>query len=282
MGVQSNARYTYEPDVVFPPGDTLADWLNDRGMTQAELATRAGLSTKHVNQMVKGAAPITTETALRLERVTGVPTHVWNNLEMSYRSHLTRLAEQERLANDAEWLEQLPVSELVKRGKIESRKGSAERVSEICAFFGVANPAAWRKMWQQPDAAYRASQAFVRDPGAVAAWLRIGEIEATNINCAPFDKSTLLNLVDELRRLTHERDPATWMPKAQVLCASTGCARRRTGDSEGRDSTVPHDGFPQARHSFRSAPGTSDMTSLGSRCFTRSGISCCTPRRTHS
>ncbi len=224
MGVQSKARYTYEPDVVFPPGDTLAEWLNERGMTQAELATRAGLSTKHVNQIVKGAAPITTETALGLERVTGVPTHVWNNLEMFYRSHLTRRAEQKRLANDAEWLEQLPVGELVKRGKIERREGAAERVSEICSFFGVANPAAWRKMWQQPGAAYRASQAFVRDPGAVAAWLRMGEIEATKINCAPFDKSTLLDVVDELRRLTHERDPATWVPKAQVLCASTGIA----------------------------------------------------------
>ena len=224
MGIQSKTRYTYEPDVVFPPGDTLAEWLNERGMTQTELAVRAGLSTKHVNQIVKGAAPITTETALGLERVTGIPAHLWNTLEMSYRSHLARRAEQERLADEAEWLKQLPVSELVKRGRIERSEAVAEQVSRICAFFGVANPAAWNKMWQQPDAVYRASQAFVRGPGAVAAWLRIGEIEATNINCAPFDKSRLLDVVNELRGLTTERDPATWVPKAQALCASAGIA----------------------------------------------------------
>ena len=123
MGVQSKARYIYEPDVVFPPGDTLAEWLNERGMTQTELATRAGLSTKHVNQIVKGAAPITTETALGLERVTGIPAHVWNNLEMSYRSHLTRLAEQERLADDAEWLNNCQSANLSSEARSKRRAG---------------------------------------------------------------------------------------------------------------------------------------------------------------
>ena len=224
MGTRSNPRYPYEPDTVFPPGETLAEWLDERDMTQAELAARTGLSTKHVNQIVKGAAPITTETALGLERVTGIPAHLWNSLEMSYRSHLTCRAEQERLADDAEWLEQLPVGELVKRRRIERRAAVAERVIEICTFFGVANPAAWRNMWQQPDAAYRASQAYVKDPGAVAAWLRIGEIEATKIDCAPFSKSALLAVVDELRGLTNESDPGTWVRTAQALCASAGVA----------------------------------------------------------
>ncbi|WP_419837778.1 helix-turn-helix transcriptional regulator [Candidatus Poriferisodalis sp.] len=102
MGTRTEPRYAYEPDTVFPPGETLAEWLDERGMTQVELAARTGLSPKHVNQIVKGAAPITTETALGLERVTGVPAHLWNSLEISYRSHLTRCAEHERLADDAE------------------------------------------------------------------------------------------------------------------------------------------------------------------------------------
>ena len=224
MSTRSGPRYAYEPDTVFPPGETLAEWLDERGMTQAELAARTGLSPKHVNQIVKGAAPITTETALGLERVTGVPAHLWNSLEMSYRSHLTRCAEHERLADDAEWLEQLPVGELVKRDRIARRATVAERASEICTFFGVANPAAWRNIWQQPDAAYRASKAFTKSPGAVAAWLRIGEIEGSAIECEEFSKSSLRALLPELRSLTTEPDPAVWVPAVRERCSRVGVA----------------------------------------------------------
>ena len=147
-------------------------------MTQTELATVRGF---HQARQSDSQGRSADHYRVGLERVTGVPTHVWNNLE----TYTTRLAEQERLANDAEWLEQLPVSELVKRGKIESRKGSAERVRNLC---GVANQNVATTRCGVPSIA-----GIRRDPGAVAAWLRIGEIEATKTNCAPFDKSTLLN-----------------------------------------------------------------------------------------
>ena len=223
MPARTETRYPYEPDVIYPPGETLTEWLDEHGMTQAGLATRTGLSTKHVNQIVKGAAPITTETALGLERVTGVSSDFWNRLEISYRSHLTRLAERERLAEDAGWLDELPITALVKRGWIGRRSAGAERVKEVCSFFGVASYAAWLELWHKPTA-YRASRAFVKDPGAVAAWLRIGEIEAVKIDCKPFDKLALRNMIPELRDLTNEPDAATWVSGVQDRCASVGVA----------------------------------------------------------
>ncbi len=89
-----------ESDLVYPPGETLVEWLDEYGMTQAELAARLGLSAKHIKQIAKGAAPITIETALGLEQVTRVPAEFWNNLELNYRAHLTRHDERERLAQD--------------------------------------------------------------------------------------------------------------------------------------------------------------------------------------
>ena len=224
MSTRSGPRYAYEPDTVFPPGDTLAEWLDERGMTQAELAARTGLSTKHINQIVKGVAPVTPETALGLESVTRVSAHLWSSLEVSYRSHLTRCAESERLAQDAGWLDELPVAELVRRGWIEKRSSGAERVKEVCTFFGVASVAAWRSLWQQPDAAYRASKAFTKSPGAVAAWLRIGEIEGSAIECEEFSKSSLRALLPELRSLTTEPDPAVWVPAVRERCSRVGVA----------------------------------------------------------
>ena len=46
-------------DWVSPPGDTILDLIDERGWTQADLATRLGFSHKHVNQLVKGKVPLT-------------------------------------------------------------------------------------------------------------------------------------------------------------------------------------------------------------------------------
>ena len=90
LASHNRTTYRYEPDVVYPPGDTLQELLDERGLTQHELATRADLSTKHINQLIKGAVALTPETALRLERALGTPAHVWNNLESAYQSHRAR------------------------------------------------------------------------------------------------------------------------------------------------------------------------------------------------
>lgn len=89
-------RYRYEPESIFPPGETLSERLEEIGMTQTELAARTGLSTQHVNQIIRGSAPITPETALRLEHATRTAAQVWNNLEIMYRDHASRRAEAKR------------------------------------------------------------------------------------------------------------------------------------------------------------------------------------------
>ena len=88
-----NQRYPYEPDYAVAPGRTLQETASSLGIDQRELASRTGLSAKHVNQIVKGIAPLTQDTAIRLERVTGVPARLWNNLEAQYREQIARLEE---------------------------------------------------------------------------------------------------------------------------------------------------------------------------------------------
>ncbi len=63
----------YTPDVVSPPGATLADKLEEIGMSQAELANRTGRPKKTINEIIEGKAPITPETALQFKRVLNIP-----------------------------------------------------------------------------------------------------------------------------------------------------------------------------------------------------------------
>ena len=83
----------YQPDYAVPPGATLQEVLDEAGMTQAELAERTGLSAKHINQVIKGHASLTPQTAFRLEPVVGVPAKMWNSLEANYRDSLLRIQE---------------------------------------------------------------------------------------------------------------------------------------------------------------------------------------------
>ena len=120
----------YVPDVVSPPGETLLEILEDRGMSQAELAERTGRPKKTINEIIKGKAALTPETAIQLERVLGTPASFWNNREQNYRDWLARQEERKALAYSPHawgWTK----SELARRDEIISRlKEDAEKLSE--------------------------------------------------------------------------------------------------------------------------------------------------------
>ncbi|HMS71588.1 MAG TPA: helix-turn-helix domain-containing protein [Baekduia sp.] len=223
MARTPTAEHRYAPDLVLPPGETLVEVIAERGMTQAELAARTGLSAKHINQIVKGIAPITPDTALLLESTTGVSARVWSNLEIAYREHESRVEQAARLQADLGWLDELPINELIKKGWLPKGASPLDRLVGVCRFFGVANRSAWDAVWHKPTA-YRTSKAFSSHPGAVAAWLRIGEIEAAAIDCAPFDRTGLNDLLPVLRALTVDPDPGRWWPQLVGQCAEVGVA----------------------------------------------------------
>ena len=119
MGTKQKQRFAFEPDYAVPPGATLQETIDHLGIDQKELAARTGLTAKTINQIIKGKAPLTPDTALRLERVTGLPARTWNNLEANYREQLSRLESSKHLASQREWLKRIPTKELVVRGQLK-------------------------------------------------------------------------------------------------------------------------------------------------------------------
>lgn len=84
-------HYEFLPDYAIPPGATLQETIDSLGMTQCDLAMRTGMAVKTINEIVKGKAPTTPDTAILFERVTGVPARMWNMLEANYREQLARI-----------------------------------------------------------------------------------------------------------------------------------------------------------------------------------------------
>lgn len=213
----------YDPDYAVPSGHTLRDTLGSLGMTQADLAARAGFSVKHINQIIHGTAPITPETALNLEKITGVQARVWNSLESAYRDRLARLHDRDALASDTEWLSLLPIRELIKRGTLPDTRDKGVLLDEVCRFFAVANRKGWERVWRQPLAAFRRSPSFESDIGALASWLRLGQLEAADIECEPYDAKLFRSALVQIRALTM-RPTERWEPELRQLCSQAGVA----------------------------------------------------------
>lgn len=83
------ARKIYAPNELQPsepihPGEILKDELEARGVSQRKFASLIGVSYSVLNEVVNGKRPITTEYALKIEAATGIPAHLWVNMQTEY------------------------------------------------------------------------------------------------------------------------------------------------------------------------------------------------------
>src|SRR6478672_9821942 len=90
LAMKRKETFEYIATEVVVPGETLSEVLDERGITQSEFAKRLGRPIKTINEIVKGKAAITPETALQFEQVLGTPATFWMNREQQYREWLAR------------------------------------------------------------------------------------------------------------------------------------------------------------------------------------------------
>ena len=216
-------KYPYQPDYAVSPGATLKETLEIKGLSQADLALRTGLAEKTISQIINGIAPITYETAEKLELVLGTPSAVLDAREHSYREALVRLAETGRLAEEVEWLKEIPMKLLLERGQIRQDDDKRSLVRQALRFFGVSSVSAWRDVWERPCAQYRGALAQKNHPGHVAAWLRLGELAAESLPCEPYNAQRFREVLRELRSLTIGPVQA-WCQEVVTRCAAAGVA----------------------------------------------------------
>ena len=83
------------PDLLIHPGETISDLLEERGITQKELAQRAGVSEAFLSDVIHGKKDISKGLAMGLEYAFGVPGSFWLNLQANYDAELLSLQEEE-------------------------------------------------------------------------------------------------------------------------------------------------------------------------------------------
>ena len=84
------------PDWASPPGDTIQDCLDERGMTKLHLMRALGIPFDFAHELLLGEKCIVQEIAEGLEKMFDVPAQFWMNLERQYREAQLRLAKNRR------------------------------------------------------------------------------------------------------------------------------------------------------------------------------------------
>jgi len=83
------------------PGEHLrADFLPEYGLTPGGLAKAMGLRDRtRIERVVRGAQPVTPDTALRLARVFGTSPQFWMNLQAMHDLSVVAIARRDDLAS---------------------------------------------------------------------------------------------------------------------------------------------------------------------------------------
>jgi addiction module HigA family antidote len=215
---------SFNADWASPPGDLIEEVLEEYGWTRAELAQRLAFSAKHVNELLKGRASITADTAERLERVLGHDAGFWLRLEANYQQDLVRLQQLDALASQKDWLKELPLNWLQKQGWVEACSHKGQQVAACLKYFAVASIEAWRERYGEPLAVYRTSKSYATQQGSLASWLRRAETQAASIACRPYEAKAFRAALQEIRPLSCEGDPTVFVPQLQSLAAAAGVA----------------------------------------------------------
>lgn len=143
----------------------------------------------------------------------------WATREALFQAEMAAKAENEQLEEHAAWATQFPIKELKARSLIPKPATGGYLVAHLLRFLGIAHP----DQWVDPTVAYRKTRAFESNRFSLAAWLRVGELEAARIDCAPYDHERFLDALDEIRPLTRLQ-PSDWQPRITEICAAAGVA----------------------------------------------------------
>lgn len=197
-------------DLVIHPGETILDVLNERGITQSELAKRTGMSAPYISNVISGEKDISAGLAMALEYALGVPKSFWLNLQANYDAELLELNEIESVTDEEiALLADLSVvfSWLRKTFNLPKRSDKKQKVLYLRKSLRISS----LSILNEPIAngVFRISARAKVNPVVLNAWIRMCQVigETNTQRKIAFDTSKINDLIFDLKEvMTAEQD----------------------------------------------------------------------------
>ncbi|MCF0150594.1 MAG: helix-turn-helix domain-containing protein [Firmicutes bacterium] len=208
--------------IATPPGATIKEQLNNRGMSQKEFAARMDLSEKHISKLINGDVQLTPDVAIRLEVVLGVPAKFWSELEAVYREKLIKVEAENSMEEDEALAKRLPYSEMARYGWIPETKNSKEKVIHLRKYFEVVSLSLLEND-QITRIACRRLAITEKSDLALLAWIQEAKRKARSITTGPIDRKRLESIIPMIRKMT-VTEPEQFCPELKAMLAECGVA----------------------------------------------------------
>ncbi len=219
----AKSRNGLSHDLIIHPGETLKEVIENRGMSQRELAVRTGNSAKHISDVVNCLKPISVIFAKKLEYALGIEASFWINLQANYAKELAdyedlnHISDQEKLIVNR--LKPL-IEHFTNLGFLEKYSSKQSSVIQLRKLLSVSS------LENIPDVAatgaYRVSESNLVDPYVLFAWLRMVELMADQLKRVhQLDVEQLMLKIPDIKRIMFD-DASEIENKLQNLFASCG------------------------------------------------------------
>ena len=205
------------------PGETLEEKLKEMGMGPKEFAVRSGKPERTIIAILKGQSAITPDMAVQFENITKIPAHFWMNHQRSYDEYIARMKHKEVIDASVEWARQFPLADMIKKGWIQSVSTIEEKTMQLLSFFSVSCPDAWHDYYFNCElkVAFRISLAHTNEPYAISAWLRKGELQATELPTNQYSEKIFKEALPQIKSLM-AMHPADFFQQLQTICLKAG------------------------------------------------------------
>lgn len=196
--------YESKTFIAIPPGMTIKEVLEDRHMTQKELATRMDMSEKHISKLINGEVPLTQDVAMRLERVFGVEASFWNGLEANYREKILKVEYENSIDEEINFAKPFGYAKLARLGIVPETKKAAEQVNNLQKFFEVASLKNVDNEMVMPLVYENIKDMELAKKSAIYTLVQITKGQARFVEVNPYDTELLRKFIPKIEDLKSE------------------------------------------------------------------------------
>lgn len=211
------------PDYALHPGVTLKEKLEELSLGPKELAVRTGKPEKSLSEILNGKVGISADMAVALERVLKIPAHFWLARQSRFEEFCAREKQKAEASKSLEWARSFPFAEMAKLGWVAATQNAESKLEELLVFFAINNQDAWENFYLRSavKAQFKISLSHSKNPQALSAWLRKGDLDANDMEAPDFSAKLFAENLEKAKGLIMSH-PKDLFRQLQNLCLQAG------------------------------------------------------------
>ena len=207
------------PDLLVHPGETIAEAIEDRGISQKELAIRTGFTEKHISTVINGKKSISAKLAIALEIALEIPSTFWKNLQANYDLEIESFNEINNITEaEIEIAKEIADPVKVITGKDLNNTNDSFGVWSLRKILGVSNLTSISKL---NVGFYRGQFNVDTSENIMYVWQYLSEKECENQTINPLNIDLLKSKLDDIKAIMF-KDASEHIESIKTILNSCG------------------------------------------------------------